>query len=537
MNKRVYYFLFVSALIVYVFGLFTDIMEIDAAQYASLSHEMLVTRDYFMLHFRELNYLDKPPLCFWLEALSYKVFGLSNFSYKLPSLLFTLLGVFSTFRLAKKLYSEEIAWLASLILFTCQGFFLFNQDVRTDAILTSAIIFAIWQLWEYIDSGKILNFILGFTGIAAAVLAKGPIGLMVPVIAIASQLIYTKRWKELFRIEWLAGLFYVCLLLLPFSLGLYKQYGWYGIRFYYWIQSFGRITGENEWHDNSDYLFFVHTFIWAFLPWAFLTFFSLGYFLFNLLKKSGKDKLSEILSFSGTVLPFIVLSTSKYKLPHYIFVLFPLTSIMSAASIFPLILNYPGWNKILKWLQIITVLSLWILLYSVMIFVFPGAGILIWIIITGLNLVSFYYLIFRSSNWNVLIISPAITIVAVNFMLNTHFYPTLLKYQAAKSIAAEKTELNRNIYAFQINAFAYDFYSGRIVKSSDEKIILNLIHEKLSTYIITDSEGLEFLKNKNAQISELKKYNDYPVTRLTAQFLNPATRENCLRQYYFLKLN
>ncbi len=171
-SKPVYIFLFAVATLVYIYGLYIDVMEIDAAQYASLSHEMLMTKSYTMLHFRQLNYLDKPPLCFWLEALSFKIFGINNISYKLPSFLFTLLAVFSTYKLAKKLYSGKIARLSALILYTCQGFFLFNHDVRTDTILTGSIIFAIWQLSEYLETRNIINYFLGFTAIAAAMLAK-----------------------------------------------------------------------------------------------------------------------------------------------------------------------------------------------------------------------------------------------------------------------------------------------------------------------------------------------------------------------------
>ena len=291
-SKPVYIFLFAAATIVYVFGLSIDVMEIDAAQYASLSHEMLLTKNYFMLHFREVNYLDKPPLCFWLEALSYKVFGVNNFSYKLPSFIFTLIGSFATYKLTKRFYTEKIAWLAVLLLYTCQGFFLFNQDVRTDTILTGSVIFAIWQLTEYIETKKILSFILGFTAIAAAMLAKGPLGLMVPVIALSGHLIYKKRWKDFFKIEWIIGIIYVLLLLMPFLLGLFKQYGGYGLGFISGHKALGvsRVKVPGVIHPI---IYFLSIHLSGPSPWAFLSIFAIAITLKSLFKRSENFDLQK----------------------------------------------------------------------------------------------------------------------------------------------------------------------------------------------------------------------------------------------------
>ena len=60
--------------LVHILGMiFIDIMEIDAAQYASISQEMLQTGDYLQVHHRHADYLDKPPLLFWLTSFSFKL--------------------------------------------------------------------------------------------------------------------------------------------------------------------------------------------------------------------------------------------------------------------------------------------------------------------------------------------------------------------------------------------------------------------------------------------------------------------------------
>ena len=74
--------------LVYTVGAFVDVMEVDAAQYASISQEMLQTGEILQVHHRYQDYLDKPPLLFWLSSLSFWLFGVSNFTYKLQHYVF-----------------------------------------------------------------------------------------------------------------------------------------------------------------------------------------------------------------------------------------------------------------------------------------------------------------------------------------------------------------------------------------------------------------------------------------------------------------
>ncbi len=360
---------------------------------------------------------------------------------------------------------------------------------------------------------------------------------MVPVIAIAGQIIYKKQWKDFIRIEWLLGIVYVFILLLPFVWGLYRQFGAYGVKFYFWTQSFGRITGESQWHENGDYLFFVHTFVWSFLPWAFLSIFAVASTLKALLLKSKKFDIIELLTFIGAMVPFAILSLSKYKLPHYIFVLFPLFAILTASSTFTLINHYKFWRKFLYRVQLIMVILLWIMLYLLFILVFPCKNANIWTGLIILNLLTIYFIFQGRPDWAQIVIAPAITIIAVNFMLNTHFYPNLLKYQAGKSMAMSKTEVNRDIYAYNAQVFSYDFYAQKIVRPSNDYTIKNIIEKKKKAYIITNDEGMRNLINVKARLSDIRIYYNYPVTRLTLKFLNVNTRFKTLSHYFLVKIN
>ena len=241
MNKltlKWYWILFALISFVHLLGMaLIDIMDVDAAQYASMSREMLETGNYLQLFNRGVEYLDKPPFLFWVSTLGFKLFGISNFTYKLPSFLFVLIGILSTYKLGNLLYNKQTGLLASLILYSSQAYFLFVHDVRTDTILANVVILAVWQLYVFIGDRSLKALLTGSIAVGIAMLEKGPIGVMVPVLALGSQIIYARDWKVIWRWEWLLGVVTVLIVLAPMCYGLYQQFGMHGLEFYFWTQS------------------------------------------------------------------------------------------------------------------------------------------------------------------------------------------------------------------------------------------------------------------------------------------------------------
>jgi 4-amino-4-deoxy-L-arabinose transferase-like glycosyltransferase len=182
-----------SLLLVYFIGFGISIMDIDAAQYASMSREMLRSGNYIHVYDTGIEYLDKPPFLFWISALSMKIFGINNFAYRLPSFLFALLAILSTYKLARLFYNEKTALLSALILATSQGFFLMNHDVRTDTILMGCVAFSIWQLAAWYQTNKMFHFILGSVGIGLGMMTKGPIALLVPCFGFFSHFFLKRK--------------------------------------------------------------------------------------------------------------------------------------------------------------------------------------------------------------------------------------------------------------------------------------------------------------------------------------------------------
>lgn len=541
LSRVLYWSLFGLATIVYLFGLFVDIMDVDAAQYASISREMLETKQYLQVHHRYGDYLDKPPLLFWLSALSYSIFGVSTWAYKLPSFLFTLLGTYSTFRLGQMLYNRATGIVAALVIYTCAAFFIFNNDVRTDSLLANCVIFSIWQLYAYLERPRWLNLFLAALGLAGAMLAKGPIGLMVPVLALAPQLVLKKEWKKLFRWQWLILFGIVALLLAPMVWGLYRQYGGDGPYFFFWKQSFGRITGENEWRNDSSFFFLWHTFLWAFFPWAFF----FAFYFFKDLVALWRNRFipthsQEIITFTGVLLPFLALCSSKYQLPHYIFVFFPLAAILTARYLLRLVESATHQTSLRNFtlLQFFFSCLLWIGIGLVLCYIFPTTNYTLMTALFAL-LVIVLWIFFRQKNTFYRLFLPCtISVIATILMMNTVFYPQLLRYQSgsmAARIVQQQRQPGDQLLTFKGNAHSFDFYVNGIARFVTNADSLKQITQNQHGWIYTAEEGFHILQEAGFKAEKVYPVKHFAVAWLSIPFLLPQTRESKVDSCYLMR--
>ncbi|HTD93065.1 MAG TPA: glycosyltransferase family 39 protein, partial [Chitinophagaceae bacterium] len=155
-------------LIVYAGALFFPLMDKDAAHHANIALHMLQFNDYTSLVDRNTDYLDKPHFLFWMSALSFKIFGVNTFAYRLPAMLCALVAVGSTYKLARHLSDKTTAKLAAIMLATAQGFILSINDARMETPLAAAIIFGLWNLIVFIDKKRLVSILFAALGAAIA---------------------------------------------------------------------------------------------------------------------------------------------------------------------------------------------------------------------------------------------------------------------------------------------------------------------------------------------------------------------------------
>jgi 4-amino-4-deoxy-L-arabinose transferase-like glycosyltransferase len=565
-RKRRAYLPLLAIGLVYTVGMFLDVMDIDEAQYASIGVEMMQNGSYLEVLHRGADYLDKPPLLFWVSAGAFKLLGASNFVYRLVPVLVCLLGIYATHRLAKLFYNDKVAYLSALMLASAYGVFLMNHDLRTDTMLMGWTIFAIWQLAEHVQSGRWRHLLLGSVGVGLAMLAKGPIGLMLPVLAFGTHFVLTRQFGRIFRWQWLAGLGVVALVLAPMCVGLYRQFDLHpekviegqqntsGLYFFFWKQSFGRLTGENVWQDDSDPFFFVHTYLWTALPWGLLAYFA----LYDLAKNAvrhwrGKAapypffRQPEFLSLGGFVLPFVALSMSHYKLPHYINIVLPLGAIFSARYVYLLIYDpaYATLRKFMAGVQWLNVSVIWLVALLGAGWAFAPASPLVWAG-AGVALALTFYLGLRGqTRFQRLIMPSVVAITGAYWVLNSHCYPALLQYQTGSVLGhylRQQTDFPlARFFALHretgdgkdIFVHTIDFYTERITPLHERARELAEAIGNEPAWVYLDATGLAELR-QFGKVEVLRSYDKFHVTQLNGTFLDPATRLQATTKVYLV---
>ena len=541
---NIYIFYIVLCIIIYILGsLFIPLMEIDSVQYANISREMLQNKSFLQIFDQGKDYLDKPPMLFWLSSLSMYFFGINDFAFRLPSILMAILAIYSTYKFTLLYYSNEIAILAALVLASTQAMFLITHDVRTDTMLMAWVILAIWQFAIWLNNRKWHSLIIAFSAVAFGMMTKGPIALMVPIFSFAPHILIHRNFKMLFRWEYLVGLIIIIILLIPMDIGLYQQFdlhpekvmyektGTSGIRFFYWTQSFGRITGESVWHENDDFFFLFQNLLWGFLPWTLFLISGLISECTRIIRtKFIVNKNEEWIVLPGFLITYTALGISNYQLPHYIYVVLPFTAIIAAKSLYSLVINWENkfFKNVINGINIFIYILVLAILLVLLLFTFNTN---IYFVIASLSVMSIFFLILMLKKIGAIpkVIQFALfTIITTNLLLTIFFYPTLLEFQLGNEVSKVIRQKNIDKTKFYLYQVYYerslDFYSNHSFQQVES---LNSL--KSNDYVLVKNELInqELLTNFN----KIEQVSTFHVSTLNAEFLNPKTRESVLTIY------
>lgn len=547
---KVPFWIFILLAALYFSAVRLDVMDIDASQYAEISREMMQTDNWLHVYDRGMDYLDKPPFLFWASALSMKLFGVNNFGYRFPSILFALLGIYAAYRLARRLYDEPTGRVAALILGVSQGMFLWTNDVRTDTILMGSTAAALWLIADWQATRKLWQLLASCAFIAIGMMTKGPIALMVPVFCFASHWVLQRNWKAFVRPQYLLDIVVIAVLLVPMSTGLYQQFdlhpekmvngqtGVSGLRFFYWSQSFGRITGESPWNNNAPFSFLYESMLWAFLPWILLFTAALVINVVVLVRQRFKlQPGQEWISTGGFLLTYLSMASSNYQLPHYIFIAFPLAAVTVAALLKDFAEGkYAGVLRVSKPVHVGISVLLLVAALLTFVYVFKTQP---WVyVVFGAGIIIYLVLAFRKAlQWKWFWLPVAAMMVA-NAIMTHHFYYELFKFQAGSQIGhfiKQKNIKPQDIAYSEIGdpLNCLHFYAGDVLP------FVNLNDSTTTTitpYLIANKDGLQALSSRGYTYDIVKQGDYYKVSELTPKFLNPDTRDSAVRQYYIVRV-
>ncbi len=245
-----------------------DLKNPDEPRYAQIAREMMETGQYILPHLNGESYPDKPPLFFWMIALVSKPFSdVTAFSARFPAALAGLGMIVLTCLFARKLYNPFTGFLAALILFTSEGFFMTSISVHFDTILsfwTTLALFLFYCGYTCSDGRK--YFLSAYVCIGLAVLTKGPIGILIPLLTMFLFLLTGKQLPRLKEMCIGRGILIVvgivAVWLVPACIIGGEEYTG-NILF---KQTFGRAV--NSYSHRSPFYYYLYKFPLHFLPWS-----------------------------------------------------------------------------------------------------------------------------------------------------------------------------------------------------------------------------------------------------------------------------
>jgi len=537
---RIYSVLIVLIAISSVFSLFGGIMEPDGALYASIAKNIVLSNDWISLYVRGQDWLDKPHLTFWLAAGSFKIFGINDFAYKLPSLLINWLGCYYLFLLGLKLYDRKTALIAVIIYITAFHVIISNFDVRAEIYLST---FTLAAVFHYYLAYKSLSYhiIIGSFFLACGIMVKG-IFVIIPIFSgFIFYWILTKQYKELLKIKWWLAVLLVGIFIVPELYTLYVQFDAHpektvfdrqdvsGIRFFFWDSQFGRFFNTGPITGKGDPSFFLHTVLWAFLPWSVLLYTAIVNSIKNWKNKGRKTVV--LIIYINALVAFLLFSFSKFQLPHYIIIIFPHFALLIASYLMKI--KPKTLNVVTRIQHVIFFLVIVLLMTIALIFNFPNKLLAILLTIAG---ALFCYVLFSKVSLVHLVARNAI--LSLLFMLFSYgfFYPALLQYQAGMcaGLWLKKNYPHDSAKVYGVYSFAFDFYApGDITYVEEVSGLEPLSGDRQIVFL--PSSMLGSLRS-NYKVKLLKHFDQYHISKLKLDFINYKTRSDVLTRFSLVEL-
>jgi 4-amino-4-deoxy-L-arabinose transferase-like glycosyltransferase len=317
----------------------------DEGRYTEIPREMAVTGDFVTPRLNGVKYFEKPPLVYWLSALTIREFGASEFTGRLWGGIFSVIGVLLTYAAGRVIYGRSAGIWAAIILATNLMYYIMSQIILLDmavAVTMSGCLFAFILAMRQPPGRKRFGLFMAFYAfMALATLSKGLIGIALPGAVIFLWVLTLNRWRQLWPIYPLCGTVLLLAIAAPWHIYAARANPDF-LNFYFyhehWLRFTTKIHGRYE-----PWWFFLPIFVGGLFPWVFLA--------VPALRKSlaGGWKARQVNSEAWffviwTVFVILFFSKSQSKLVPYILPVFPAVAVMIGSYVASVWDGSPGGN-------------------------------------------------------------------------------------------------------------------------------------------------------------------------------------------------
>lgn len=325
----------VFAAVVFLTGLNArNLWGADEPRIAGIATEIAVYNNWVQPRLNGEPFLETPPLFFWLDAVSIKIFGQTNFAAKFPAALAAVAGVIAVFLLVRNMgYSGFTALICGGLLATSAQYWNNGRKCMTDILLCAFIILAMMafqRLTEAEGFRKQKKWFLLFTlFLGGAMLSKSLIGLAIPASALFCWLLIDNLYiRKKFTLSSWGYLFAgAALAIVPIGLWLWLLYCSHGYNAVYtvvWTNNFGRFMGSHAEHVEPFY-YYLKKLPEQLQPWTILLPFALIYHAVQVKTTRNRNSLFML---CWLLIPFILLSIAAGKRQVYVLPLYAAEAMM-----------------------------------------------------------------------------------------------------------------------------------------------------------------------------------------------------------------
>jgi 4-amino-4-deoxy-L-arabinose transferase-like glycosyltransferase len=291
-------------------------MEPDEARYSDIPSLMNRSGDYVTPHLDHVVYLEKPPLCYWVTALLFKIFGENEFSSRLFSALCAWGCILLVYRIGRFFHDEKTGLYSAGVLSTFLYFSILGKINILDIPLTFFVSLATWAGYRYFagDCERKGWLYLLYVSSGLAFLTKGLIGIVFPFAITIVWLLISMRWRDVLKLISPVGIILFLLISCPWIILIQranKDFLWF-----FFIQEHFLRYATRESHRGHGIFFFVPVVILGTLPWS--------AFLWKVLREGAEQRISFFKTTERHFLLvwiffiFVFFSISKSKLVPYV---------------------------------------------------------------------------------------------------------------------------------------------------------------------------------------------------------------------------
>lgn len=469
--------------------------------YAEVIRGMYRNHDWVVPMLNGQLYPDKPVLYFWLALMISKlVGGVSEWTVRLPAAFGGIGLVVLTYQFGRTFYDRQSGLFSALVLATSSRVLWESRFLRLDTVLSFFLFLGFYLFLQAFVKQKSKTYYLGaYFCFALATLTKGPIGLVLPALALLGLIVISGRWREMGKMRPVTGAIVVVLTLTPWLWLLHSRGEDQWVRDFIWTHNIQNYALKPIGHVRPFYYYFANL-PPDFLPW---TLFVPGALIFYYPWKERLRKLATLglaCWFTGI---FLFFSASKSKIAYYLLPLLPSLALLVGCYLKSLMTAEEPRGMHWQWTAgflylLVGLLGLAGIALPAVVYVFAN-GLFLWAWVLALILVggsaSMFLFLRRKEMANVFVGFTAL-LLGLSLVASVGVLPYLDTFKSPRSMAEfVRFHLpeSQPVYVFKSTMADFNYYARRdeIPVVASESEVAKLAQSGREAYLIINDKDLK----------------------------------------------